>query len=78
MIQEDCDYLGDQIFESPPGSIVSSRRCQKLCLDFQFQNCTYWSYIGNEKTCYLYNSDERSCRAIGGPETPALEECTLN
>ena len=76
MIEEDCEYSGELIFKSPPGSIVSSRRCEELCLDFQFVNCMYWSYVGNQKTCYLYDSTERICQTIGGPESPAIEECS--
>ena len=75
MIEEDCEYLGYLIYKTPPGSIVSSRRCEELCLDFQFENCMYWSYAGNQKTCYLYDSKDRLCHKIGGPESPAIEEC---
>ena len=79
IIQEECDYLGALIYKSPPGSIVSSSRCEQLCLHYKFGNrCLYWSYAGHRKTCYLYNSGKRVCHTIGGPERPPIRECAGN
>ena len=73
IIEENCEYSGEVIYEAPPGSIRTPEYCQALCAEFA--RCVDWSYIGGSKICYLYDSDERMCQGLGGPQQPSITEC---
>ena len=75
IMEENCEYLGELVYNSPSGSVRTKDDCQDLCLGFEFLDCKYWSYLKSNSTCYLYNSQERKCQAIGGPQLPSIEEC---
>ena len=57
-MEEDCEYLGLIVYESPSGSVTSKDYCQDLCLTFEYSGCKYWSYVKSEKKCYLYESKD--------------------
>ena len=73
--KEDCEYMGELVYISPPGSIRTKDKCEDLCMDFEFLNCNYWSFVKSSSTCYLYTSQDRNCQAIGGPQKPNITEC---
>ena len=75
IMEEDCKYLGENVYESPSGSVKSKDNCQDLCIQFEFSGCNYWNYVGKTSTCYLYGSKERACQAVGGPQHPNISEC---
>ena len=39
--------------------------------------CSYWYYMkaSSGNICTAFESDDRICKAIGGPQKPSLEEC---
>jgi len=73
IMEEKCEYLGEELFKSSPGSIVGSSHCHDFCA--AYDNCMYWYYVGDGKICYLYDSSDRVCQAIGGGQRPAIEQC---
>ena len=75
IIEENCDYINEPIFSTPPGSILGPTRCQELCTEFTLPPCIYWSYIASEMKCDLYDSNDRVCHAVGGPQRPDLAQC---
>ena len=75
-MEEDCEYLGLIVYESPSGSVTSKDYCQDLCSTFEYSGCKYWSYVKNEKKCFLYDSKDRICQSIGGPLHPSITDCT--
>ena len=75
IMEEDCEYIGELVYTSPPGSIRTKDKCEDLCMDFEFLNCNYWSFVKSSSTCYLYTSQDRNCQAIGGPQRPNITEC---
>ena len=73
IMEEKCEYLGEKLYESSPGYIVGSSHCHDLCAIYD--HCMYWYYVGDGKICYLYDSSDRACQAIGGGQHPAIEQC---
>ena len=80
-IEEDCEYIGNVVEVSPPGSIVSPPYCEQFCEIAVDPNlipvCSYWYYMkaSSGNICTAFESDDRICKAIGGPQKPSLEEC---
>ena len=79
-IEEECEYIGNVIQVSHPGSIVDSTYCEGYCenaIDPNFRECNYWYYMGppSGNICTALESDDKICKAIGGPQKPSLEEC---
>ena len=75
IIGEACEYLGKLVFEAPPGAIVDPTHCEQLCMANDFLGCVYYYYEMDGRKCYLYDSDERTCHAVGGPQKPFINEC---
>lgn len=71
-MEEGCEYLGEIIYEAPPGETQSAEYCQQLCPLFL---CAYWSYDGNTKACILYDSEDRVCEGLGGGQEPSIQGC---
>lgn len=74
-MEESCDFFGAEIYVAPPGSIADSNSCDELCADFERMGCTYWKFKKENNECFLYDSSERTCDIISGPEKPNLESC---
>ena len=63
------------MLEPPPGTIADARQCEELCDKYETLGCEYWVFVYGDRTCQLLKSDDRTCTATGGPETPPLTEC---
>ena len=75
IISETCDYLGTEIYTTPPGSTLDSNSCDELCIDYERLDCTYWVYNKTEKQCTIYDSKDSECSFISGPEQPSIATC---
>jgi len=75
MIEETCQYSGNVIYDATPGTITDAADCGDLCIDFEQLECRYWKFDKNNETCTLYDSDDRSCNILSGPEEPSIESC---
>ena len=75
-IEEDCEYIGNVVDISTPGSIVSPVYCEQFC-EIAYLGCNYWYFkkISSGNICTAFDTDDRICKAIGGPQKPSLEEC---
>ena len=78
IIQESCDYVGNEIYTTPPGSTLDSNSCDELCIDYERLDCSYWKFDKDEKQCTLYESKDSECTFVSGPESPSIESCTGN
>jgi len=75
IISESCEYLGEEIYTTPPGSTLDSDSCDELCIDYERLDCSHWMYNKVEKQCTLYDSSDSDCSFISGPEQPSIESC---
>ena len=75
IIEETCVYLGAEIYTTPPGSTLDSDACDELCIDYERLDCSYWMFNKEEKQCSLYESMDRDCSFVSGPELPSIESC---
>ena len=56
-----------------PGSITDADRCSEAC-DI-LPECKYWVYQMENHDCIAFNSSDRTCTSITGPQHPFIEEC---
>jgi len=75
MIEETCQYSGKEIYSSTPGTITDATDCGDVCDDFEDLGCSYWKFDKANETCTLFDSDDRSCNILSGPEEPNIESC---
>jgi len=70
--------MGNEIYQTPPGSTLDSNSCDELCIDYERLQCSYWKYDKAEKQCTLYESKDNECSFLSGPELPSIESCIEN
>ena len=78
IIEETCEYRGNEIYTTPPGSTLDSNSCDELCIDYERLDCSYWLFDKDEKQCTLYDSIESECSFVSGPESPSIDSCIGN
>ena len=72
-MEEECQYLGNVVEESPSGSIVDYTHCKEFCDHIPL--CVYWRFELQSNQCFLLDSKDRICSAVGGPQEPPLPNC---
>ena len=72
-IEEDCEYNGKVISTT---QTADERDCNETCKILKDLGCSYW-YFAKPSNCTTYDSHNRTCNAIGGPQKPSFEECLV-
>ena len=77
-IEEECEYRGKVVYRPKLGSITDFDHCAQMCKIYKSSNCNYWVYHEAWLECILYDTSERVCKSISGPEHPDIKGCEGN
>jgi len=65
MVQEDCEYSGEELSRYPQGDITSADACKDEC-DNKGDQCKYWIFKKSESECILKKDGKKTCRVWSG------------
>jgi len=74
-IEEECEYRGKIVYRPKIGSITDFDHCAQMCKIYKSSNCNYWVYHEAWLECILFDTSERVCKSISGPEHPDIKGC---
>ena len=74
LLEEDCEYNGELLYEFRAGAIVGPRICQRQCQIME-PDCKYWIYHSRGNLCILKRDGRRKCNGWGGPKEPSFDFC---
>ena len=83
---QNCDYNGNVVLRTTPGSIADASHCQQMCEVFYDVGCRYWVFEAyqihpedHSTRCVLYDSASFICKGLLGPQnskiTPYHQKC---
>jgi len=77
-IEEECEYRGKIVYRPKIGSITDFDHCAQMCKIYKSSNCNYWVYHEAWLECILFDTSERVCKSISGPEHPDIKDCKVD